>query len=70
MKTFNLDKFEKEITNEIKISNFIHFYEVLEASCANTLVEKTHFNYQRNLGILDKQQIEEITNEHFLVDKA
>jgi hypothetical protein len=42
MRAFNMRAFEKEISPEIKLRHFLHFYEVTEGACMAKLIEKTN----------------------------
>ncbi len=38
MKAFNVDRFEKELGSDIRLANFLHFYEVAEEACGKNLI--------------------------------
>lgn len=49
MKAFNIDRFEKEIGPDVRLSDFLHFYETVEEACGKTLIQRTHPKYLREL---------------------
>lgn len=66
MKAFGLKEFEKEIIPSIILSNFLHFYNLVEGACASTLILKTDIKFRKEMNNLDIDLLQTICNENFI----